>query len=114
MPLDVSGGLIRHARLTELEQNGMDAISAFVLDGSVTMVWGFEDEADEYAEAILKENWKATDGIRATRRARPEPKQAPFRFRAFFSISSLTYSVNGIRCPYGTRTYNFGCVQRGR
>ena len=26
----------------------------FVLDGSVTMVWGFEDEADEYAEAILE------------------------------------------------------------
>jgi predicted nucleic acid-binding protein len=31
----------------------MDAESTFVLDGSVTMVWGFEDEADEYAEAIL-------------------------------------------------------------
>jgi predicted nucleic acid-binding protein len=31
----------------------MDATSAFVLDGSITMVWGFEDEADEYAEAIL-------------------------------------------------------------
>ena len=31
----------------------MDATDAFVLDGSVTMVWGFEDEADEYAEAIL-------------------------------------------------------------
>jgi len=32
----------------------MDATGAFVLDGSVTMVWGFEDEADEYAEAILE------------------------------------------------------------
>jgi predicted nucleic acid-binding protein len=32
----------------------MDAKAAFVLDGSVTMVWGFEDEADEYAEAILE------------------------------------------------------------
>ena len=31
----------------------MDATDAFVLDGSVTMVWGFEDEADAYAEAIL-------------------------------------------------------------
>jgi predicted nucleic acid-binding protein len=31
----------------------MDAPEAFVLDGSVTMVWGFEDEDDEYAEAIL-------------------------------------------------------------
>jgi predicted nucleic acid-binding protein len=31
----------------------MDASTAFVLDGSVTMVWGFEDEADAYAEAIL-------------------------------------------------------------
>jgi hypothetical protein len=31
----------------------MDAMNAFVLDGSVTMVWGFEDEDDEYAEAIL-------------------------------------------------------------
>jgi hypothetical protein len=31
----------------------MDAMNAFVLDGSVTMVWGFEDEADEYAESIL-------------------------------------------------------------
>jgi predicted nucleic acid-binding protein len=31
----------------------MDATETFVLDGSVTMVWGFEDEADEYAEAIL-------------------------------------------------------------
>jgi len=33
----------------------MDAPGAFVLDGSVTMVWGFEDEADEYAEAILEQ-----------------------------------------------------------
>ncbi len=32
----------------------MDATDAFVLDGSVTMVWGFEDEANEYAEAILE------------------------------------------------------------
>jgi predicted nucleic acid-binding protein len=32
----------------------MDAANAFVLDGSVTMVWGFEDEADEYAESILE------------------------------------------------------------
>jgi predicted nucleic acid-binding protein len=31
----------------------MDAKNAFVLDGSVTMVWGFEDEADTYAAAIL-------------------------------------------------------------
>jgi predicted nucleic acid-binding protein len=31
----------------------MTASDAFVLDGSVTMAWGFEDEADEYAEAIL-------------------------------------------------------------
>lgn len=31
----------------------MDA-NAFVLDGSVTMVWGFEDEDDEYAAAILE------------------------------------------------------------
>jgi predicted nucleic acid-binding protein len=31
----------------------MDAKDAFVLDGSITMVWGFEDEADDYAEAIL-------------------------------------------------------------
>src|SRR5262245_46498214 len=31
----------------------MDATNAFVLDGSVTMVWGFDDEADAYAEAIL-------------------------------------------------------------
>ena len=31
----------------------MDATNAFVLDGSITMVWGFEDEADAYAEAIL-------------------------------------------------------------
>ena len=31
----------------------MDANDAFVLDGSITMVWGFEDEADDYAEAIL-------------------------------------------------------------
>ena len=31
----------------------MDATDAFVLDGSITMVWGFEDEADDYAEAIL-------------------------------------------------------------
>jgi predicted nucleic acid-binding protein len=31
----------------------MDATDAFVLDGSVTLVWGFEDEADAYAAAIL-------------------------------------------------------------
>lgn len=31
----------------------MDATNAFVLDGSVTMVWGFEDEDDAYAIAIL-------------------------------------------------------------
>jgi predicted nucleic acid-binding protein len=31
----------------------MDATDAFVLDGSVTLVWGFEDEDDEYAGAIL-------------------------------------------------------------
>jgi len=32
----------------------MDARNNFVLDGSVTMVWGFEDEVDDYAEAILE------------------------------------------------------------
>jgi predicted nucleic acid-binding protein len=31
----------------------MDATNAFVLDGSITMIWGFEDESDAYAEAIL-------------------------------------------------------------
>jgi predicted nucleic acid-binding protein len=31
----------------------MDATDTFVLDGSVTLAWGFEDEDDEYAEAIL-------------------------------------------------------------
>jgi len=31
----------------------MDATDTFILDGSVTMAWGFEDEADDYAEAIL-------------------------------------------------------------
>jgi hypothetical protein len=31
----------------------MDATNAFVLDGSITMVWGVEDESDAYAEAIL-------------------------------------------------------------
>ena len=31
----------------------MDATNAFILDGSVTMVWGFDDEANTYAEAIL-------------------------------------------------------------
>ncbi len=31
----------------------MDVTSAFVLDGSVTMVWGFEDEDDTYAAALL-------------------------------------------------------------
>jgi predicted nucleic acid-binding protein len=31
----------------------MDATNAFVLDGSITMVWGFEDESDADAEAIL-------------------------------------------------------------
>src|SRR5262249_8751609 len=31
----------------------MDATNAFVLDGSITMVWGFDDESDAYAEAIL-------------------------------------------------------------
>jgi predicted nucleic acid-binding protein len=31
----------------------MDATNAFVLDGSVTMVWGFEDESDDYAAALL-------------------------------------------------------------
>lgn len=30
----------------------MDA-SEFVLDGSITMVWGFDDEADDYADSIL-------------------------------------------------------------
>jgi predicted nucleic acid-binding protein len=32
----------------------MDATNAFVLDGSITMVWGFEDEDDDYATAILE------------------------------------------------------------
>ena len=32
----------------------MDATNNFVLDESATMVPGFEDEADEYAEAILE------------------------------------------------------------
>ena len=32
---------------------GMDATNAFVLDGSVTLVWGFADEDDDYAAAIL-------------------------------------------------------------
>jgi hypothetical protein len=31
----------------------MDATNAFVLDGSVTLVWGFADENDGYATAIL-------------------------------------------------------------
>ncbi len=31
----------------------MDAANAFVLDGSVTLVWGFADEDDAYAAAIL-------------------------------------------------------------
>ncbi len=31
----------------------MDATHAFVLDGSVTLVWGFADENDAYATAIL-------------------------------------------------------------
>ena len=32
---------------------GMGATNAFVLDGSVTLVWGFADENDDYASAIL-------------------------------------------------------------
>jgi predicted nucleic acid-binding protein len=32
---------------------GMDATKDFVLDGSVTLVWGFTDEDDDYAAAIL-------------------------------------------------------------
>src|SRR5271155_5811881 len=32
---------------------GMDAAHSFVLDGSVTLVWGFTDENDDYATAIL-------------------------------------------------------------
>ena len=32
----------------------MDAKDAFVLDGSIAMIWGFEDESDPYAEAILE------------------------------------------------------------
>jgi predicted nucleic acid-binding protein len=31
----------------------MDAEDAFVLDGSVTMAWGFEDEGNAYATLIL-------------------------------------------------------------
>jgi hypothetical protein len=34
---------------------GMDATDAFVLDGSVTLVWGFADESDDYAIAILNQ-----------------------------------------------------------
>ena len=32
----------------------MDSTRSFVLDGSVTIAWGFEDETDEYAAAILR------------------------------------------------------------
>jgi len=32
----------------------VDATHAFVLDGSITMIWGFEDETDPYAESILE------------------------------------------------------------
>jgi predicted nucleic acid-binding protein len=32
----------------------VDATGSFVLDGSVTMVWGFEDEEDTYAAEILE------------------------------------------------------------
>jgi predicted nucleic acid-binding protein len=31
----------------------MSALAEFVLDNSVAMVWGFDDEADPYAEAVL-------------------------------------------------------------
>ena len=31
----------------------MDATTSFILDGSVTLVWGFGDENDSYATAIL-------------------------------------------------------------
>ncbi len=31
----------------------MDATGAFVLDGLVTLVWGFSDEGDAYATALL-------------------------------------------------------------
>jgi predicted nucleic acid-binding protein len=31
----------------------MDAANSFVLDASVTAAWGFDDEADDYASAIL-------------------------------------------------------------
>jgi hypothetical protein len=31
----------------------MDATDSFVLDGSVTLVWGFSDESDAYVTAIL-------------------------------------------------------------
>jgi predicted nucleic acid-binding protein len=31
----------------------MDRAGEFVLDNSITMVWGFEDEADPYATAVL-------------------------------------------------------------
>ena len=33
----------------------MDASKAFILDGSVTLIWGFTDEDDDYATAILDE-----------------------------------------------------------
>ena len=33
----------------------MDVANAFVLDGSITLVWGFDDEASDYAEAILRQ-----------------------------------------------------------
>jgi predicted nucleic acid-binding protein len=32
----------------------MAVTGTFVLDGSVTLAWGFEDEADDYAAAILE------------------------------------------------------------
>jgi predicted nucleic acid-binding protein len=32
---------------------GMDATHAFVLDGSVTLAWGFTDENEDYATALL-------------------------------------------------------------
>jgi len=31
----------------------MDATTEFILDNSVAMVWGFDDEADPYAESLL-------------------------------------------------------------
>jgi hypothetical protein len=48
----------------------MDATNAFALDGSITMVWGFEDESDADAEAIL-EDARPSRSRRTKTNARP-------------------------------------------